>query len=316
VKGQTRHPVYGYAKQINGLLHAILWSTWFCKHEIYEVPNIVTALLITYDNQRDDVFEIHSNVKWKTFLLRMSRVKKDWADFSLQTMKDLSKTKKTMGGWEGRTIYFMKGCSRPDYWTPKHAETDISLLMSVGQRVLGPLVLNGVKWMKETIAPGLDQFRDYEDQVRVAINYLFAGNLSEAKAQVRTEPGNGGVEIRDLICQNRADSGFWRDLKDKYSCTEILFDAKNTEEPTRDDLRDVYCYLKPAIGLWGFIVCRKTPSANILAYNRTLFNNFRQERGVLILTDDDLLRMVNMKLRGNNPADYVRDRMSEFIRGI
>ena len=150
----------------------------------------------------------------------------------------------------------------------------------------------------------------------MTINFLFLDDLGEAKAQVRTECSSGGVEIRDLICQNRADSGFWKDLKDKYSCTELLFDPKNTEELTRDDLKDVYSYLKPAIGLWGFIVCRKTPSPNILAYNRTLFNNFRQERGVLIITDDDLLRMVNMKLQGNDPADYVRDRMSEFIRGI
>jgi ADP-ribose pyrophosphatase YjhB (NUDIX family) len=177
-------------------------------------------------------------------------------------------------------------------------------------------ILDELKGIKETIAAGHNHFRDYEHQIRVTVNFLFLGDLSEAKAQVRTEPGSGGIEIRDLICQNRADSGFWKDLKEKYSCTEILFDPKNTEELTREDLKDVYSYLKPAIGLWGFIVCRKTPSTNTLAYNRTLFNNNKQERGVLILTDDDLLRMVNMKLQGNDPAEYVRDRMSEFIRGI
>jgi hypothetical protein len=210
----------------------------------------------------------------------------------------------------------MKGTSHPGRWTPKDAKIDTLLVLQGAQRIWGPLILDELKRIGETIAPGRRYFRDYEDQVRVTINFLFLDDLSEAKAQVRTEPSNGGVEIRDLICQNRADSGFWKDLKDKYSCTEILFDAKNTEELTRDDLRDVYSYLKPVIGLLGFIVCRKTPSPNILAYNRTLFNNHKQERGVLILTDDDLLRMVNMKLRGNNPADYVRDRMSEFIRGI
>jgi hypothetical protein len=100
VKGQTKHPVYAYAQRVNALLHTALWSTWFYKHEVYEVPNIVTALLITYDNQQDDVFETHQNVKWKTFLLRMSRVKKDWSDFSMKTMKEFSRTEKTMGGWE------------------------------------------------------------------------------------------------------------------------------------------------------------------------------------------------------------------------
>jgi hypothetical protein len=315
VEGKGKHPVYVYAERVNELLHAALWSTWFYRHEIYEVPKVVTALLITYDDQRDDAF-VYSKVKWKRFLLRMSRVKKDWVHFSLKTMKDFSQTDKTITGWEGRTIYFMKGTSHPDRWTPKAAEIDTFLVLQGAQRVWGPLILEELKRIGETIPPGHRYFRDYENQVRVIINFLFLDDLSEAKAQVRTEPGNGGVEIRDLICQNRADSGFWKDLKDKYSCTEILFDPKNTEELTRDDLKDVYSYLKPVIGLWGFIVCRKMPPPNILAYNRTLFNNHKQERGVLILTDDDLVRMVKLKLHGKNPAEYVRDRMSEFTRGI
>jgi len=213
VEGKGKHPVYAYAERVNELLHAALWSSWFYRHEIYEVPNVVTALLITYDDQRDDAF-VHSKVKWKRFLRRMSRVKKDWAHVSLKTMKDFSQTDKTTAGWEGRTIYFIKGTSHPDRWTPKDTESDTLLVLQGAQRVWGPLILDELKRIGETIAPGRRYFRDYENQVRVTINFLFLDDLSEAKAQVRTEPSNGGVEIRDLICQNRADSGFWKDLKD------------------------------------------------------------------------------------------------------
>jgi len=47
-----------------------------------------------------------------------------------------------------------------------------------------------------------------------------------------------------------------------------------------------------------------------------VFQNFGQSRGLLILNDDDLRRMVQIKMRGQNPATYLQDRMSEFIRSV
>ena len=85
-------------------------------------------------------------------------------------------------------------------------------------------------------------------------NFLFLGELGEGQVQSRTEPENEGVEIRDIVFANRANLGFWRDLKHKYHASEIIVDAKNTDNLARDDLRQLYCYLKPALGFWGFIV--------------------------------------------------------------
>ena len=51
-------------------------------------------------------------------------------------------------------------------------------------------------------------------------------------------------------------------------------------------------------------------------YNRTLYKNFSQRRGVLILSDIDLQRMVKIKINNHDPSDYLRDKMSEFIRSI
>jgi len=311
---QAAHYALEYAKRVNELLHSCLWPTWFYKHEVYEVPNVATGLFITYDNQKDDEFEIHTNVKWKRFRLRLTKITKQWASLSLNTMKKLSKsTEKTIGGWERRTIYFFKGGNDPNSWMPAKAETDVYALLAGASKTWGPLVLDRVSRVRELIPSGRDHFKDYQDHVRVTINFLFIGQLGEAKPQVRIE---SGLEIRDLICQNRSDSGFWKDLKDKYSCTEILFDAKNTEKLTREDIRQVYSYLKPAMGLWGFIVCRAPQGDNIIAFNREQFNNYQQKRGVLILTDDDLLRMARIKLSKQDPSEYMRDRMSEFVRSV
>lgn len=311
------HFAFDYAKQTNKILHDVLWSTWFYKMEIFEVPDLVTAILITYDNQKDDEFVTTENATWDMFLQRMSHVKPDWAYFSLDNMKrQAEQPDKTMLGWEGRTIYIIKGGSYPEYWSIENANTDIGLLISGSVKLHGTMVQNEIDNIEKQIPAGHEHCHEYEDFLRSLINYLFAGNLGEAKLQERTEPGNEGTEIRDIICQNRADSGFWNDLKSKYACSEIVFEAKNTIELTRDNLRQIYCYLKPALGFWGFIICRMDQPKKIHDYNRTLYKNFSQRRGVLILSDIDLQRMVKIKINNHDPSDYLRDKMSEFIRSI
>jgi hypothetical protein len=312
-----QHFAFDYAERVNEILHDVLWSTWFYKHEIIEVPGLVTALLVTYDNQQDDEYIFTADATWEIFLQRMSRVKPDWAYFPLENMEKQAKLPhKTIGGWEGRTIYFIKGGSNPEYWSMEKARQDTILLVSSSVQKHGSIIKHEIESVEDTIPVGSEHFHEYEDFVRVTINYLFTEHLGEAKLQERTEPGNEGTEIRDLIAQNIANSGFWKDIKNKYSCTEIVFEAKNTNELTRDNLRQIYCYLKPALGFWGFIVCRKEQPSKIHAYNRTLFKNFTQSRGILILSDSDLKRMVNIKLSNHDPSDYLRDKMSEFVRSI
>lgn len=312
------HFALDYAKYVNESLHVGLRSTWNFKHEIYEVSGLVTALLITYDNQRDDEFCVQGKVSWKEFLRRMSRIKPDWAHFSRENGEGFAKRPdKTILGWEGRTIYFIKGGSHPEFWTIEKARED---MVAFGAGILstprGELVQAELESAAKLIPVGSEHSRAYENLLRRVVNYVFAGYLGECKAQDRTEPGNEGTEIRDLLCQNRADAGIWRDLKDKYQSSEVLFEAKNKKEVNRDDLRQVYCYLKPALGLWGFVVCRTAQSDKLHAYNRTLFKNFAQSRGVLILADEDLKRMVQMKMRDRDPSDYIRDKYSEFIRSV
>jgi len=311
------HFTKNYVYHLNEIFHRVLRSTWYYKFEIYEVEDLFTAILITYDEQEEDEFVLLTNIDYKDFLERMSKVKSDWKYMRRDTMSGFKeKPEKTMGGWEGRTIYIIKGGLNTQYWQLKNALEDTYLLISGSEQTWGPLVLTELEEFQKFIPVGIKHIKDFEHLVRVSINFLFIGDLGEAVPQVRTEPGNEGLEIRDLICSNNADTGFWKDLKDNYGCLEILFDAKNTRNITRDDLRQVYCYLKRAIGFWGFIVCRGIQESSILAYNRTLYQNFEQKRGVLILTDTDLRRMVEMKIRGRNPTEYLRVKMSEFLRSV
>jgi hypothetical protein len=221
-----------------------------------------------------------------------------------------------MGGWEGRTIYFIKGGEFPEFWSTERAQIDGMALLTSAAKMYGPLVVHEIENVSKTIPIGQQYSNEYERFNRMALNFLFLGHLGVCKLQQRTEPGNEGLEIRDLICSNKSEKGFWADIKQKYSCSEALFEAKNKSVLDRDDLRQTYCYLKPALALWAFVICRLEQPEKIYAYNRTLFKNFSQTRGVLILSDKDTLRMARMRLRGLDPSDYLTDRMAEFIRGI
>jgi hypothetical protein len=311
------HFIEGYSDRLNDLLHFNLAPNWFYKQEILEVPELLTAILVTYDGVTDDQREIHANSSWETFLERMAKVKPDWIHFDRSLIERLRDNPgKTLGGWEGRTIYFIRGGQNAEQWTTEKAETDVGIALASAATTLGPLLQHELEHLKESLPAGPEHFREFEHQVRVAFNFLFRGDLGEGRAQSRTEPEDEGLEIRYLVFGNVASSGFWKDLKSKYEASEIVVDAKNKELLTRDDLRQLYCYLKPALGLWGFIVTRSEQPKWVHAFNRTLFKNFTQSRGLLILCVDDLRRMVTIKNLGRNPSAYLQEKMSEFLRSI
>jgi hypothetical protein len=302
---------------ISDALHAVLHPTWCYRQQIYEVPGVLTALLVTYDDVLDDAREYHPDTTWEQFISRMAVVKADWANFPQATMSEFARhPDKTMMGWEGRTIYVIKGGNNAQFWTAESAATDVAAFVGAGPRMWGEVVQIEIENAKDRIPVGRAHFAQYENLIRVLFNFLFGRHLGRGQLQSRTEPGNEGCEIRDLICSNRSEGGFWKDLKDKYSCSEIVVDAKNKHALDRDDLRQLYCYLKPALGFWGFIVCRSPQSDLIHAYNRTLCKNFAQTRGVTILSDEDFRRLVSIARRGHDASDYLNENKSQFVRTI
>jgi hypothetical protein len=305
-----------YMNRVSVILHNVLTPTWFYKQEVIEVPGIVTAVFITYDGLRDDTRKVQDQASWEEFQQRMLVVG-DW-DLDQEFLKEAEKKnpKFGMGGWEQRTIYMVRAGSHPECWTANAASEDFTALLMSTSMGAAKVIQAETEHLRDIVPPGQKDFQAFEHIVRVVFNFLFIGELGEGKSQSRTQPEDEGIEIRDIIFANNAESGFWSDLKLKYGASEIVVDAKNKDELTRDDIRQLYCYLKPVLGMWGFIVCRAEQSPVMNAFNRTLCRNFSQTRGLLILTDDDLRRMVQIKMSGHNPATYLQDRMSEFVRSI
>ncbi|MGO9455216.1 MAG: hypothetical protein ACLQDV_29840 [Candidatus Binataceae bacterium] len=313
---RPQHFMVPYCDGALEVLHHLLGPASFFRQEVIEVPGLLTALFITYDGTCDDEREFRE-LSWEDFKARLLTIKPGWQTLERPTIEKLALSpEKLISGWEGRTLYFIRGGTYPGMWTRRRAEIEVAAGIAISRAAAGSLIEQEVRRIRETIPAGREHFREYERQVRVVFNFLFHRDLGEAQSQVRTYPEDEGVEIRDLLLANRAESGFWKELKDKYRASEIVVDCKNTDSLTREDLRQLYCYLKPVLELWGFIVCRSEPSHAIRAFNRTLCKNFSQERGALFICDDDLRRMVEIANRGHDPTEYIRKKYSEFIRSV
>jgi hypothetical protein len=221
------HFVDQYADRLNELLHFASPANRFFKQEIIEVPELLTAIVVTYDGVRDDEREIRTDVSWDDFLARMAVVKPDWIHFDRNSMVRLGEQRdKTFCGWEGRTIYFIRGGHNADQWSPAKAKEDFIPLLMASTVGLGKLMQLETEHLRESVPVGAEHFQEFEYAVRVTFNFLFRGVLGEGQPQSRTEPEDEGLEIRDLLFSNTSSSGFWKDLKDKYAASEIGVDAK------------------------------------------------------------------------------------------
>ena len=143
------HFISAYADRVTEILHE--WAgPLFFKQEIVEVPGLVAGLLVTYDAIKDDTRETHDGLTWEAFLERMSVVKPDWRHFDRKVMERLGREpQKGIGGWEGRTIYFLKGGSHPEQWTEAGAEQALIPLLMGSTVLWGSLIRRTVERLRE-----------------------------------------------------------------------------------------------------------------------------------------------------------------------
>ena len=190
----------------------------------------------------------------------MAIIKEDWKNFDRGNLEGLvAKPEKTIVGWESRTIYFLRGGSSPASGPasgPRRCNTHClrgrTRAAAAHSRTSSKPPRTGSP-QAETTSVSTNTSCAWSGTTCSGITWGRAG-----AGQNRARAGRCG-NSRPRVA-NRANSGFWKDLKDKYKASEIVVDAKNTDNLTRDDLRQLYCYLKPALGYWGFTACRANHS--------------------------------------------------------
>ena len=97
----------------------------------------------------------------------------------------------------------------------------------------------------QEIPLGIEGARDFETAVGDVIKLCFFRALENVEERVRN--ANGSV-IRDWIASNRAQTGFWSVMRQRYDATQIIWECKNYTDLKADDFHQVAYYSSKAIG--------------------------------------------------------------------
>lgn len=178
-----------------------------------------------------------------------------------------------------------------------------------------PSMIEKFQKMLDKCNPGREDQADkqYENVCTEIIKYLFETEFYKVSEQYRT----GDEMFRmDLLCSLKGTTEFWQFLINFYRTKFVVFEYKNYSDYISQNL--VYTtekYLFPvALRNVAFIISRKgfAPNAEKAAIGCL------RENGKLIvsLNDEDLVTMIAMKENGEEPSDFLLDRVEQFLMSV
>lgn len=155
--------------------------------------------------------------------------------------------------------------------------------------------------------------KDYENICTQIIKFLFETEFYRISEQHNT---NDEMFRMDLLCSLKGTTEFWKFLISFYKTKFVVFEYKNHSDYISQNL--IYItekYLFPiALRNVAFIISRKGFDPN--AEKASL--GCLRENGKLIISinDDDLIRMLNSKEKGEEPSDYLLDKVEQLLMSV
>jgi hypothetical protein len=120
------------------------------------------------------------------------------------------------------------------------------------------------------------------------------------------------VNRRDFILPNYCEEGFWAFIRSQYSGDYIVVDAKNYSGGVKKhSALQISNYLKKhGAGLFGLIMCRKGGDNSCIQTLREVWAI--DKKLVVVLTDDDVEKMLIEKSAGRSPEIILRQKIEDF----
>ncbi|MDH1107210.1 ATP-binding protein [Pseudomonas otitidis] len=117
---------------------------------------------------------------------------------------------------------------------------------------------------------------EFEAWCLKAIKIIFAGSL----CNVEIHPNKNGLQQRDIIGTNLAETKFWKRIHEDYQSRQIIFEVKNFRELSATEYRQVNSYLCNDYGRIAFIITRdfnnNLSKDKELNWAKELFNNHKK----------------------------------------
>jgi hypothetical protein len=160
---------------------------------------------------------------------------------------------------------------------------------------------------------GKEHWPIFQKLVGRLLSKLFSPPL---QAPISESSDWSGVNRRDFVLANFAESGFWYHMRQRYNADYIVVDAKNYKGFVKKrDILQVSHYLKPhGAGLFGLIFSRNgcDNSGVITAREQWLQYN----KMVIVLNDENIEAMIRAKSAGGDPSIVLSGKIQEFRLAI
>ncbi len=158
---------------------------------------------------------------------------------------------------------------------------------------------------------GLPGWHNFEEACTEALKFLFVPPLTEPKIQPRTF---SGIDRRDAIFPNRNmdEHNNWAYLFKELNARMILFEFKNydKDEIGKDEVNQVRNYLTQPMGRLAVLCCNKMPNQEAHIKRNSIFSE--EGKVILFLTKQQLIEMLFIKERGEDPSDLIMDLVEQF----
>ena len=160
--------------------------------------------------------------------------------------------------------------------------------------------------------PGTVGWREFELACTDALTYLFVPPLQPPRIQARTY---SQVDRRDAIFPNREfdDASNWGRMHQELGARLIPFEFKNydSSDITKDEVTQTAHYLKiGTMGRLAIMCCSKQPDVAAHRTRNTIFSE--EKKVILFLSVDQLVEMLYIKERGEDPSDLLLDLIEDF----
>lgn len=163
----------------------------------------------------------------------------------------------------------------------------------------------------EQCPAGRHGWKEYEDVCIDVLRYLFVPPLTEPHIQPRTY---SEIDRRDAVFPNRnLDSpNNWGDIYKELAARLVLFEFKNydVEEIGKDETNQTRNYLTKPMGKLAIMCCNRTPNESAHIKRNTIYSE--EGKVILFVTTQQLIEMLFIKERGEDPSDLIIDMIERF----
>jgi CheY-like chemotaxis protein len=164
---------------------------------------------------------------------------------------------------------------------------------------MGDSITSIMKQLSE-LPTGRQHARTYQLLITRTLEWLLYPALMDPHVEAK-----GNISRYDIVFFNKAESGFWRDLKLTRGNAVVIFEAKNKMRLEPTDADQVQRYSGKWRGQVVFLVTRQLIDSPFRSRTRVIL----QEFGVciLVISNDDLQKMVELKLQGADPTLIIEE---------